>query len=122
MPERLHAATEDPRPRPHQIHAVDGSRIRHPRVCEAGSREVPEGEIARGWEAPDGRMVVLRNEDLDHLTLPARKTIEIVRVRRRGRRRQADVRPRLLRGPHRPGRPCDEAKAVGLGYSLPESP
>lgn len=53
------------------------ARIRHRRVCEAEAR-VPEYEIARGWEAPDGRMIVLRDEDLDHLPLATRKTIEIV--------------------------------------------
>jgi DNA end-binding protein Ku len=47
-------------------------------VCEAEARDVTEAEIARGWETPDGRVVVLRDEDLDHLPLPARKTIEIV--------------------------------------------
>lgn len=78
VPVRLYAATEDPRPRMHQVHAADGSRIRHRRVCEAEAREVSEAEIGRGWEAPDGRMVVLRDEDLDHLPLATRKTVEIV--------------------------------------------
>ncbi|MFE2432889.1 Ku protein [Streptomyces sp. NPDC059373] len=54
VPVRLYAATEDPRPRMHQVHAADGSRIRHRRVCEAEACEVSEAEIGRGWEAPDG--------------------------------------------------------------------
>ncbi|TQK49882.1 DNA end-binding protein Ku [Streptomyces sp. SLBN-118] len=78
VPVRLYAATEDPRPRMHQVHTADGSRIRHRRVCEAEAREVSEAEISRGWEAPDGRMVVLRDEDLDHLPLATRKTVEIM--------------------------------------------
>ncbi|MDW6066413.1 Ku protein [Streptomyces sp. FXJ1.4098] len=52
--------------------------MRHRRVCEAEAREVTEAEIGRGWEAPDGRVVVLRDEDLDHLPLATRKTVEIV--------------------------------------------
>lgn len=78
VPVRLYPATQEQRPRLHQVHASDGSRIRHRRWCEAEDREVPEWEIARGWEAPDGRMVVLRDEDLDHLPLPARKVVDIV--------------------------------------------
>jgi len=78
VPVRLYAATEDLRPRMHQVHLVDGSRIRHRRICEAEAREVGETEIGRGWETPDGRMVVLADEDLDHLPLASRKTVEIV--------------------------------------------
>ncbi|MEV6011999.1 Ku protein [Streptomyces sp. NPDC051976] len=77
VPVRLYAATEDLRPQLHQVHAVDGSRIRHRRVCEAEDREVTEAEIAKGWEAPDGRVVVLADEDLEHLPLATRKMIEI---------------------------------------------
>jgi DNA end-binding protein Ku len=40
VPVRLHAATEDPRPRTHEVHTVDASRIRHRKVCEAEAREV----------------------------------------------------------------------------------
>jgi DNA end-binding protein Ku len=77
VPVRLSAATEDPRPRLHQVHASDGGRIRHRRVCEAEARDVTEDEIARGWQAPDGRVIVLHDEDLDRLPLATRKTIEI---------------------------------------------
>jgi DNA end-binding protein Ku len=62
----------------HQVHSADGSRIRHRRVCEAEAREVSEAEISSGAEAPDGRRVVLADEDLDHLPLATRKTVEIV--------------------------------------------
>ncbi len=37
-----------------------------------------QAEIGRGWEAPDGRMVVLRDEDLDHLPVVTRETVEIL--------------------------------------------
>ncbi|MBM9503096.1 hypothetical protein [Actinacidiphila acididurans] len=34
--------------------------------------------FARSWQAPDGRVIVLRDEDLDHLPLATRKTIDIL--------------------------------------------
>jgi DNA end-binding protein Ku len=61
----------------HQVQAADGGRIRHRRVCEAEARDVPDDEIAPGWQALDGRMIVLHHEDLDRLPLATRKTIEI---------------------------------------------
>ncbi|MBM9506653.1 Ku protein [Actinacidiphila acididurans] len=78
VPVRPHAATHDPRPQLHQVHAADGARIRRRGVCEAEAREVPEAEIARSWRAPDGRVILLRDEDLDHLPLATRKTIDIL--------------------------------------------
>ncbi|WP_158795173.1 Ku protein [Streptomyces sp. NRRL S-337] len=52
------------------MHAADGGRIRHRRVCELEGREVGLEETARGWEAPDGRTVVIHDEDLEALPLP----------------------------------------------------
>lgn len=77
IPVRLYAATEEIGPVLHQVHTC-GGRIRHRRVCEREDQEVPQWEIARGWEAPDGRMVVLRDEDMAHLPLPTRKTAEVL--------------------------------------------
>ncbi|MFJ8785756.1 Ku protein [Streptomyces sp. NPDC102476] len=78
VPVRLYTGIEEARPRLHRVHAADGARIRHRQVCEAEAREVGEWEIGRGWQAPDGRVVVLRDEDLDHLPLATRKAVEIV--------------------------------------------
>ncbi|MGW7001369.1 non-homologous end joining protein Ku [Streptomyces sp. NPDC054933] len=78
LPVQLHPATREARPRLHEVHAACGSRVRHRRVCEAEGRELRPEEIARGWQTPDGRMVVLRNEDLDDLPLPTRKSIEVL--------------------------------------------
>jgi DNA end-binding protein Ku len=73
VPVRLYTGIEEARPRLHRVHAADGARIRHRQVREAA---VGESEIGPGWQAPDGRVVVLRDEDLDHLPL-ARKAVEI---------------------------------------------
>jgi DNA end-binding protein Ku len=78
VPVQLFSATQEARPRFHEVHEADGSRVRHKRWCEAESREISQQEVARGWTAPDGRMVVLRDEDLEHLPLPTRKTIDLL--------------------------------------------
>jgi DNA end-binding protein Ku len=52
--------------------------IRHRRVCDREQREVPPEEIRRGWEAPDGRTVVLDAGDLDALPLPSKRTAEVL--------------------------------------------
>ncbi|WP_406483239.1 Ku protein [Streptomyces platensis] len=53
LPVDIYAATEDHGPGLHLVHAVDGGRVRHRRVCELDGREVRPEETARGWEAPD---------------------------------------------------------------------
>jgi len=77
IPVHLYAATEERGAGFHQVHTC-GSRIRHRRVCELEDREVPQDEIARGWQTPDGRTVVLLEEDLAALPLPTRKTVDVV--------------------------------------------
>ncbi|CAM5607782.1 Ku protein [Streptomyces aurantiogriseus] len=78
VPVRLYAAMQETRPQLHEVHVTDSARIRHRRVCEADDREVGEGEIGRGRQTPYGRMVVLRDEDLDRLPLATRRRVEIL--------------------------------------------
>ncbi|MER6088868.1 Ku protein [Streptomyces bluensis] len=78
MPVRLFPATREHGVALHEVHVADGSRIRHRRVCEAEGREVDWPEVAKGYEAPDGRTVVLRQEDLEALPLPSRQVIEVL--------------------------------------------
>ncbi|TKA00112.1 non-homologous end joining protein Ku [Actinacidiphila oryziradicis] len=77
IPVKLYAATEDVRTPLHEVHTC-GSRIRHRRVCEREDREVTQEEIRRGWQAPDGEVVVLGAGDLEHLPLPTLKTAEVL--------------------------------------------
>ena len=78
IPVQLHSATQEHGVPLHQVHIKDGHRIRIRRVCEADGEEVPYEEIAKGYEAPDGRTVVLSDEDLASLPLPSRRTIEVL--------------------------------------------
>ncbi|MFI0906065.1 Ku protein [Streptomyces sioyaensis] len=56
----------------------NGGRIRHRRVCELDGREVGPEETARGWEAPDGRTVVIQDADLEALPLPTKRVIDVL--------------------------------------------
>ncbi|MFF3257243.1 Ku protein [Actinacidiphila glaucinigra] len=78
IPVHLYSATAEHGTGFHQVHASDGARIRHRRVCEREDVEVPQSEIARGWERPDGRTVVLLDEDLDALPLPTKRTVDVL--------------------------------------------
>ncbi|WP_406220640.1 Ku protein [Streptomyces decoyicus] len=80
IPVTVHSATA-PHPAPlHQVHTrCGGGRIRLRRMCEAEGVDVPYEQVARGWDAGDGRMVVLSEEDLANLPLPSSpKAIDVL--------------------------------------------
>ncbi len=78
LPCRLFGATEEHSVRLHEIHSADGSRVEHRRFCRAEGREIPPEELGRGFAMPDGRMVPITAEDLAHLPLPTKRTIEVL--------------------------------------------
>lgn len=78
LPCQLYTATQEHGPALHTVHAACGGRIRHRRVCELENIEVQQADIARAWEAPDGRQVILRDSDLEALPLPTRHVIEVL--------------------------------------------
>jgi DNA end-binding protein Ku len=76
------AATTGHRPELHLVHTrCGGGRVRQRRWCERDQVDVPEHEITRGYQAPDGRVVLLSDEDLADLPLPTARTIEVLAVR-----------------------------------------
>ncbi len=75
IPVRLYTATESHDIQFHQVRASDGSRIKYKRVAEADGEEVPYAAIAKGYQAPDGRTVILSDEDL--AALPSKSSKEI---------------------------------------------
>jgi DNA end-binding protein Ku len=78
IPVRLYAATEQKDIAFRQVHRVDGGRIRFRRVCSIDGEEVPYEDVAKGYELPDGEMVVLTDEDLAELPLPTTRSIEVL--------------------------------------------
>ncbi len=78
VPVQLFAATEEQGPGLHLVHAVDGGRVRHKRVCELDGQQLTARETAHAWEAPDGRTVVLDEADIAALPLPTKHVIDVV--------------------------------------------
>lgn len=78
IPVKLYTATETKDIAFRQVHREDGGRIRFRRFCTIDDQEVPYEDIAKGYELPDGEMVVLSDEDMADLPLPSTKNIEVV--------------------------------------------
>ncbi|MGW3646473.1 non-homologous end joining protein Ku [Streptomyces sp. NPDC000878] len=78
IPIKLVNATESHAISFRQVHVEDGGRIRYRKFCELEDREVESAEIGKAYEAADGAMIPITDEDLGSLPLPTAKTIEIV--------------------------------------------
>jgi DNA end-binding protein Ku len=78
IPVQLFTAVQEHDVPLHQVHEADGSRVRMRRFCEAENREVPYAEITKGYEAPDGSIVMLSDDDLADLPLPSKKVIDVL--------------------------------------------
>jgi DNA end-binding protein Ku len=77
IPVGLASATESKRISFRQVHRSDGARVRQERICSAENRPVAWEEVGRGYELPDGRILVLDDAELDDLPLPSAHLIEV---------------------------------------------
>ncbi|WP_170264155.1 non-homologous end joining protein Ku [Nocardia uniformis] len=75
VPVKVYTATEDHDIRFHQVHAVDGGRIKYDRVCSVCGKSVQFADIDKAYESPDGDRVILTDEDFSKL--PAAEKHEI---------------------------------------------
>ncbi len=78
IPVKLYGATQDNDVSFRQVHQADGGRVRYQRVCEVCGQVLQWEDIAKGFEAADGRMAVLTDEDFDALPLTSLKTVDVV--------------------------------------------
>lgn len=78
VPVKLYSATEDHDIRFHQVHGADGGRIRYSRVCELDGEKVEFADIQKAYEADDGRIVIVTNEDLKSLPTNTDKEIQVL--------------------------------------------
>ena len=78
IPVKVYSATEERDISFRQVHEADGGRIRYKRVCELDGQEVPYSDIGKGYELPDGRMIVLTSDDFASLPLPTARAIEVL--------------------------------------------
>jgi DNA end-binding protein Ku len=78
IPVKLYAATEQKDIAFRQVHREDGGRIRFRRFCSIEDVEVPYEDVAKGYELPDGEIVILTEDDMAELPLPTTRSIEVV--------------------------------------------
>ena len=60
------------------LRSKDLSPVNYKRVAEADGKEVPWGEIVKGYEYEKGKFIVLKDEDFKRVDLEATDTIDIV--------------------------------------------
>jgi DNA end-binding protein Ku len=77
VPVKLYAATESKAVHFHERHERDGAAVQHRRVCVKENREVPYGEIVKGFEAKSGSYVVLSKEEIAAADGTGARVIEI---------------------------------------------
>jgi DNA end-binding protein Ku len=78
VPVKVYSATQNHDIKFHQVHEVDGGRIRYKRTCSECGKEVTFADIAKGYESADGRLVLLTDEDLKSLPLSSSREIDVV--------------------------------------------
>jgi DNA end-binding protein Ku len=78
IPVRLYSATEEKDISFRQVHREDGGRIRYKRVCSVDGEEVAYSDIAKGYELPDGEMVVLEDDDFANLPISSSRAVEVL--------------------------------------------
>src|SRR4051794_25157574 len=64
VPVKLYTATESKSVSFHQVHARDGARVEHRRVCSKEDKEVPYKQVVKGYEVSPGRYVVLEKDEI----------------------------------------------------------
>ncbi len=77
VPVKVYSATEERDIRFHQVHEADGGRIRYKRVCELDGKTVEFADIAKAYEADDGRTVILTDDDFAQLPANSSREIEV---------------------------------------------
>ncbi|NAZ81646.1 Ku protein [Kineococcus sp. R8] len=78
VPVRLYAATGEHDIRFHQVHRSDGGRIKMKRTCSLDGEEIGYDQVAKGYESPDGKLVVLTDEDLADLPVASGHEIDVI--------------------------------------------
>ncbi|WP_328996468.1 Ku protein [Kribbella sp. NBC_01245] len=78
IPIKVFSATEEKDISFRQVHTEDGGRIRYKRTCQECGKEIPYSDIGKGYEMPDGRMIVLEPDDFADLPLSSKKVIDVL--------------------------------------------
>lgn len=61
----------------HQIDRKTGERVRHQKVAEGDDAPVGKEDIVKGYEYSKGHYVQIEPEEIEHLRIPSKRTLEI---------------------------------------------
>jgi DNA end-binding protein Ku len=61
----------------HQIDRKSGERVRHQKVSEDDEEPVEKGDIVKGYEYSKGKYIQIDPEEIAHLRIPSRHTLEL---------------------------------------------
>lgn len=64
VPVKLYSATESKTVSFHEVHAKDGARIEHRKICPKDDKEVPAKQIVKGFEVSEDKYVVLEKDEV----------------------------------------------------------
>jgi DNA end-binding protein Ku len=64
VPIKLYSATESKSVSFHEVHAKDGARIQHRKICPKDDKEVKSDDIVKGYEVDEGKYVVLSKDEI----------------------------------------------------------
>src|SRR3954470_7088107 len=64
VPIKLYSATESKTVHFNEVHAKDGARIEHRRICPKEEKEIPYKEVVKGYEVEPDKYVVLDKEEI----------------------------------------------------------
>jgi DNA end-binding protein Ku len=64
VPIKLYSATESKTVHFREVHAKDGARIEHRKICPKEGKEVPSKEIVKGFEVDEDTFVVLEKDEV----------------------------------------------------------
>jgi DNA end-binding protein Ku len=78
VPIKLYTATEDHDVRFHQVHAVDGGRVKMVRTCSVDGQRLETKDLSKAYETDTGQVVVMTDEDFEGLPVPGVKEISVL--------------------------------------------
>jgi DNA end-binding protein Ku len=77
VPVKLYTATESKSISFHEVHARDGSRIEHRRICPKDDKEVSNDDIVKGYEVSEGKYIVLEKDEIKAAAGDRGKIVEL---------------------------------------------
>src|SRR5919205_326917 len=64
VPAKVFSAIEDRTVHFHEVHAADGSRIEHRRICPKDGKQIDYDHIVKGYEVSKGEWVELTDDEI----------------------------------------------------------